>query len=392
MPKIDDLIKKYCPNGVEYINLDKVCSVSTGSQLNKTKLKSIGKYPVINGGILSSGYWEEYNTEKNTITISQGGASAGYVNYMQEDFWAGAHCYVVKLIDNNINYRYLYHFIKNKENELQQSRQGAGIPGLNRQRVYDLKIPVPPMEVQREIVHILDNFTLLTEELTEELTARQKQYEYYRENLFNLNNKDTNFKILGDIATVTKLAGFEFTKYVNYSNEGNIIALRGLNVKNGALKLNDVKYIDNSDFSKLNRSKLKIGDLIFTYVGTVGESAIIEENNRFYLAPNVAKIRFENSNINPYFMKYYFQTNYFKEKQIGKYMNASSMKNLTMENIRKFKVPFPPLEEQERIVSILDRFDKLCNDISEGLPAEIELRKKQYEYYRDKLLTFKELK
>ena len=190
---------------------------------------------------------------------------------------------------------------------------------------------------------------------------------------------------------MTKLAGFEFTKYVKYSNSGQIIALRGLNVKNGQLDLTDVKYIDESDLSKLDRSKLKKGDLLFTYVGTVGQVALINEDEKFYLAPNVALIRITNEGVLPDYLRYYCQSNIFYKKEILRLIQASSMQNIPMEKIRKFVVPVPPLEEQKRIVAILDRFDKLCNDISEGLPAEIEARQKQYEYYRDKLLTFEEI-
>ena len=197
---------------------------------------------------------------------------------------------------------------------------------------------------------------------------------------------------LGDVATVTKLAGFEFTKYVTYSDEGQIIALRGLNVKNGKLDLKDVKYIDGSDLSKLTRSKLCVGDMLFTYVGTIGQVALINENDRFYLAPNVALIRIEKLFLKPEFVRYYFQTTVFWNTQINRLLQTSSMQNIPMEKIRKFVLPIPPLEEQEEIVDIIDRFDTLCNDISEGLPAEIEARQKQYEYYRDKLLSFKELK
>jgi len=197
------------------------------------------------------------------------------------------------------------------------------------------------------------------------------------------------WRTLGEIAVVTKLAGFEFTNYVNYSDTGNIIALRGLNVKKGHIILDDVKYIDNSDFSKLNRSKLIINDMLFTYVGTVGEVALITENDRFYLAPNVALIRLNVDSVLPKFLMFYFQSEHLYVKQIKRFLQSSSMKNLTMEKIRKFIIPVPPLFEQERIVSILDRFDKLCNDLKEGLPAEIEKRQKQYKYYRDRLLEFR---
>ena len=196
---------------------------------------------------------------------------------------------------------------------------------------------------------------------------------------------------MGTIATVTKLAGYEFTKYVTYSDEGKIIALRGLNVRNGKLDLSDVKYIDKSDLSKLTRSKLYNGDMLFTYVGTIGRVAVIEENDKYYLAPNVALIRVDKKIINPEYMRYFFQTNIFRETQINRLLQASSMKNIPMEKTRKFVLQVPSLEEQERIVTVLRHFDVLCNDLSVGLPAEIEARQKQYEYYRNKLLSFKEL-
>lgn len=195
--------------------------------------------------------------------------------------------------------------------------------------------------------------------------------------------------MLGEIGKVTKLAGYEFTKYVAYSDVGNTIALRGLNIKNGHLVLDDVKYIDNSDFSKLSRSKLFIDDILFTYVGTVGQVALIDKNDKYYLAPNVALIRVEENSLIPRFLMHYFQSEKFA-CETARLLQNSSMKNLTMEKIRKFQIPIPPLEVQEKIVSILDKFHALTTDLQSGIPAEIEARKKQYEYYRNQLLTFKE--
>lgn len=184
------------------------------------------------------------------------------------------------------------------------------------------------------------------------------------------------------------MAGFEFTDYVTYSDTGEIIALRGLNVKNGRLDLRDVKYIDKSDFSKLSRSKLVLDDMLFTYVGTIGQVALIDENDKYYLAPNVALIRINQEYLLPRFVMYFFQTKTFWSKQIDKLLQSSSMKNIPMEKIRKFKLPVPPLEVQQRIVNVLDNFEAICSDLQIGLPAEIEARRKQYEYYRDKLLSF----
>lgn len=164
---------------------------------------------------------------------------------------------------------------------------------------------------------------------------------------------------LGDIADVTKLAGFEFTEHVVYSDEGNIIALRGLNIKNGQLILDDVKYIDGSNFSKLSRSKLFIDDIMFTYVGTVGEVAIIKENDRFYLAPNVSRIRVK-SDYSPKFISHYMRTDDFKNKVIFPLIATSSQPALSMENIRKFTINIPiNREEQDRLAKYFDSLDHL---------------------------------
>ena len=245
MTKLEELINELCPDGVEYKTIGEVCTIKKGIQLNKDKLKDNGLYPVVNGGVNPSGYWDEYNFNANLITISQGGASAGYVNFMTTPFWAGAHCYVVEKCEECLNYAYLYHFIKMHQKTFMQCQYGAGIPSLSLKSINSIGIPLPPLSIQSEIVHILDSFTLLTAELTAELTARQKQYAFYRDYLLDFSNEDVTKKIpdidcsnveykrLGDIALVTKLAGYEFTKYVTYSDNGNIIALRGLNVKNG---------------------------------------------------------------------------------------------------------------------------------------------------------------
>lgn len=259
----------------------------------------------------------------------------------------------------------------------------------------EFKIPVPPLAVQAEVVRLLDAFTALTQELTQELSLRKKQYEYYRDQLliFNVHGGatgDLKVQTVDSIATVTKLAGFEFTQYVNYTDEGNIIALRGLNVKNGSLNLTDVKYIDGSELDKLSRSKLYVGDMLFTYVGTIGQVALVDEDDKYYLAPNVARIRFDENVVLPKYMLYYFQSSEFWRTQINRLLQSSSMKNLTMEKIRKFKVVIPSLAEQQRIVGILDKFDTLVNDLTAGLPAEIAARERQYAYYRDRLLAMPE--
>ena len=164
---------------------------------------------------------------------------------------------------------------------------------------------------------------------------------------------------LGEIADVTKLAGFEFTEHIVYSDEGSIIALRGLNVKNGQLVLDDVKYIDGSNFNKLSRSKLYLNDVLFTYVGTVGELAIIPENERFYLAPNVSRIRFQEE-YNASFMVEQMGSKSFFDNMIFPLIATSSQPALSMENIRKFIVSVPKEKsEQEKIGEYFSNLDHL---------------------------------
>ncbi len=371
-----------------------------GTSLTKNN-STEGAYPVISGGRVPAFYCDKFNREGETITVAGSGAGAGYVQYWNEPIFV-CDAFSIKGCED-VSTKYLYYYLTNLQDKIYATKKGGGVPHVHISSIENFLIPIPHPDIQEEIVRILDNFTNLAAELQAELTARKKQYEYYRDALltppFGIAQGATaepveaqlthvEWKTLGEIATVTKLAGFEFTKYVRYSETGNIIALRGLNVKNGQLNLDDVKYIDKSDFSKLNRSKLFINDMLFTYVGTVGQVALVDKNDKYYLAPNVALVRFEDENVYPPFMKFYFQTSFFKKNQIDRYSGESSMKNLTMENIRKFKIPLPPLPVQQRIVHVLDNFDAICADLNIGLPAEIEARKKQYEYYRDKLLSF----
>ncbi len=163
---------------------------------------------------------------------------------------------------------------------------------------------------------------------------------------------------LGDISDVTKLAGFEFTEYVIYSDDGTIIALRGLNVKNGKIILDDVKYIDQSDFSKLNRSKLFKDDILFTYVGTVGELAIIPADNKYYLAPNVARIRLKGE-VNSQFVIQMMGNKTYYDKVIFPLIATSSQPALSMENVRKFILKLPSFEEQTKIGEFFVQIDNL---------------------------------
>jgi len=186
MNKIEALIQQLCPNGVEFKELGEVIKLEKGKQLNKELLSENGAYPAYNGGLSYSGFTDIYNYNENKIIISQGGASAGSVNFITTKFYANAHCYVVLPKIEIVENKYVYHYLKLNQEKLTEKQHGAGIPALRTSEILDLKIPIPPLSIQQEIVSILDKFT----KLQAELQARTRQYEYYRGRLLSFEVKD----------------------------------------------------------------------------------------------------------------------------------------------------------------------------------------------------------
>ena len=170
---------------VEWLPLGEVAEIKKGKQLNKRELVQEGLYPAYNGGVTYSGFTNTYNYPANTIIVSQGGASAGFVNFVTSKFYANAHCYVVLPNIERVNNRYLYHVLKWCQTTLMQKQQGAGIPGLSSAKLLQTSIPIPPLAVQEEVVRVLDKLTALEAELEAELDCRKRQYEYYRDALLS---------------------------------------------------------------------------------------------------------------------------------------------------------------------------------------------------------------
>ena len=359
MSKVFDLINELCPYGVEFMELGEVADIEKGKQLNKSLLSKNGKYPVMNGGINLSGYWHEYSHEADTTVISQGGASAGYVNWMNTSFCAGAHAFVIIAKEKYVLKRYVYHYLKKNQQNFMQSQYGAGIPALAKSELEAFRFPVPPLEVQREIVRILDCFTLLTAELTAELTARKKQYEFYCNFLLNFDDS-VDFKELGKVLVIKN-----GKDYKNFGT-GNIPVYGSGGI---------MTYIDTFLFNKPSVLIPRKGSL----------------QNLFYLDEpfwNVDTIFYTDINCDiviPKFVYYFLKT-----QNLERLNNAGGVPSLTQGVLNKLKIPIPSLPTQRKIVEVLDKFDTLVNSISDGLPREIELRRKQYEYYRDLLLNFKE--
>ncbi|MFP6117758.1 restriction endonuclease subunit S [Helicobacter pylori] len=393
MHKIERLLQTLVPKGVEFRKLGEVINILKGKQLNKELLLDYGEYPVMNGGIHASGYWNEYNTDYPKIIISQGGASAGYVNYMTSKFWAGAHCYAIELNSEKLNYKFLYYFLKNSQSILMKSQFGAGIPALNKADIETLTIPIPPLEIQQEIVKILDAFTELNTELNTELKARKKQYEYYQNMLLdfngiNQNHKDAKIKPypkrLKTLLHTLAPEGVEFRKL------GEVCEIiRGKRVTKKEI-LDKGKYPVVSGgigfMGYLNEYNREENTITIAQYGTAG--FVNWQNQKFWANDVCFSLIPKETLINRYL--YYVLTN--MQNYLYSISNRSAIPySISSNNIMQITIPIPPLEIQQEIVKILDQFSLLTTDLLAGIPAEIKARKKQYEYYREKLLTFKPL-
>lgn len=183
MSELNDLIQKLCPDGVEFVKLGDVCDVLRGRRLTKKQLSDNNSYPVFHGGILPIGFYSECNRKANTVMIINVGASAGTIGYCEQDFWSSDGCYCLSHVDN-LSPRYLYFLLSKEQHYFQSKVRHGGIPTLDALVIKNYRIPLPPLDVQNEIVHILDKFT----QLEAELDCRKRQYEYYRDKLLSFEN------------------------------------------------------------------------------------------------------------------------------------------------------------------------------------------------------------
>lgn len=366
MSKIFDLINELCPDGVEFRELGDIADIVRGQRVTKAELQNDGKYPVVSGGIKPLGFLNKFNREANTITVAQYG-TVGYINFIEEKFWANDVCYCIFPKKEISNKFLLYCLMKNQE-FIYSLRTNAIPAHLPQKLLSEIKLPVPPMEVQREIVRILDSFTLLTAELT----ARKKQYEFYRDFLLSFDELDKNgggceLKMLGEILGYTQPANF-IVNDTNYKEKfgipvltaGQSFLLGYTNETFGIYKALKNPTIIFDDFT----TSFQWVDFNFK----VKSSAIKILNNR------------DNQKTNFRFVYYAMRCIKFEPTNHERYW---------ISKYSKIKIPVPSLQTQQKVVEILDKFDTLVNSITEGLPREIELRRKQYEHYRELLLNFK---
>ena len=381
MSKLEELIEKLCPNGVEYKKLDEVCNFNRGTSMT-SKNAIEGDVPVISGGQKPAFYHNVSNRPAGTITIAGSGAYAGYVAFWDKPIFCADSFSVDVKDDKILDKKFLCYYLLNKQQDIYNKKNGAGIAHVHGKDIAKFNIPVPPLEVQCEIVHILDDFTLLSAELSAELKARREQFNYYRDKEM-LNAKNVVKYKLNEIAKI-----YDGTHQTPKYTDSGIDFISVENIKD---IYNSKKYISIEDYNKY-KIKPKLNDIFMTRIGTIGKCTVFNKQKDLAYYVSLALIRPNNDIVDSYYLKYLIESIIgIKELRKRTLINAVPIK-INKDDIGKLVLPIPPLEEQKRIVNILDRFDKLCNDISEGLPAEIEARQKQYEYYRDKLLTFKELK
>ncbi len=394
MHKIERLLQTLAPKGVEFRKLGEIINILKGKQLNKELLLDYGEYPVMNGGIHASGYWNKYNTDYPKIIISQGGASAGYVNYMTSKFWAGAHCYAIELNSEKLNYKFLYYFLKNSQTILMKSQFGAGIPALNKADIETLTIPIPPLEIQQEIVKILDAFTELNTELNTELKARKKQYEYYQNMLLdfkdiNLNHKDAKMSAKTYPKRLKTLLQTLAPKGVEFRKLGEVCDFqKGKSITKKAVTFGKVPVISGGRqpayyHNEANRS----GETIAISSSGVYAGYVSYWDIPVFLADSFS-VSPKQKTLMPKYLFHYLTT---QQDAIHATKSTGGIPHVYSKDLQNFLIPIPPLEIQQEIVKILDQFSILTTDLLAGIPAEIKARKKQYEYYREKLLTFKPL-
>ncbi|MDI5899447.1 restriction endonuclease subunit S [Flavobacterium yafengii] len=352
-----------------------------GNNLTNGKIEITEKTKKVDYAIFTK---NDKGLNENTILISLNGTIGNIAKYNNEKVMLGKSVGYFNFKENRNFYFHVFHTDK-IQNFFISELTGSTIKNLSLKTLRETVFPFPPLPEQQKIA----SFLSAVDEKIQQLSRKKELLEQYKkgvmQQLFSgkLRFKDENGedypdweeKKLGEIANVSKLAGYEFTKHIVYEDKGEIIALRGLNIKKNKLDLNDVKYIDNSEFSKLSRSKLYIDDLMFTYVGTIGEVALINENDKYYLAPNVSRIRVNTQIITPNYILQYFNVSKFRNNEIEKFISSSSQPALSMENVRKFKIQVPSLQEQQKIADFLSSIDSKLESVSEQLAQTQNFKK-----------------
>ncbi len=377
---------------VKWLPLGHIAAIKTGQSVNKNMIsKNPGVYPVINSGREPLGFINTWNTDNDPIGITTRGAGVGSVIWQEGKYFRGNLNYSITIDKkSHINIRYMYHALLHMKNDIHELCTFDGIPALNAGSLKKLLIPIPcpdnpekSLAIQSEIVRILDKFSALTAELTAELSMRKKQYNYYRDQLLSFKEGEVEWKALGEIGEVRMCKRILKSQT---SSEGEIPFY-----KIGTFGKEPDSYISRKLFNEFKEkySYPKVGEVLISASGTIGRTVIFDGRESYFQDSNIVWIE---NNEKIVLNKYLF---YFYKIAKWGISEGGTIKRLYNDNLRKLMIPVPfpdsperSLVEQQKIVKLLDKFDALTNSITEGLPREIELRQKQYEYYRDLLFSF----
>ena len=398
MSRLDSLISELCPNGVEYKRIKDVYTRLRGTPITAGKMKEIdnpdGEIRIFAGGKTVVNAFEDdipkANITRVPAVLVQSRGVIDFIFYeepftFKNEMWAYTH-------EERVSVKFLYYVLKNNTSHFRDAASGMGsLPQISLPITEDYKVPVPPLEVQREIVHILDEFTLLSAELSAELSARKIQYEYYKNRLFDFSSENVTYMSVGELFDIKNGLSKEKSAFghgkpiINFSDVYNN---RWLDSE----KIKGLVDVDNNEISRFNAQK---GDVFFTRTSETKDdigmsSTLVEDIPDCVFSGFVLRARPKTTLLLPKFCAYFFSTEEVR-KTIVRYAAVTTRATTTGPKLSKIMVPIIDIDKQQEIVDILDRFDSICNDISKGIPAEIEARQKQYEYYRGKLLEFKEV-
>ncbi|MDN5022501.1 MULTISPECIES: restriction endonuclease subunit S [unclassified Streptococcus] len=373
-----------CPVEWKELGDKNVAKLSRGKVMSKQFLEeNKGEFPVyssqtVNNGEIGRISSFEYDGEY--ITWTTDGANAGTVFYRKGKFSITNVCGLVEINSNQLLTKFVYYYLTISTKKYVSS--GMGNPKLMSNVMGKIKIPILPLEIQEKIVQILDKMTEYVTELTSELTSRKKQYSYYRDKLLSF--EDEVYQV--EWKTLEEVAKFNYGYTDKAKDTGDIRFIRITDIdENGYLKSNDKKYISLTEESR--NYLVRHGDLLMARTGaTYGKTLFIDTDEASAYASFLIKITPSEKLNSRYYWHFSKSTLYWK--QANNLVSKAGQPQFNANSLKNIRIPVPSLEIQSRIVQVLDNFDMVCNDLNIGLPKEIELRQKQYEYFREKLLTF----
>ena len=379
MSKLEELIQELCPDGVETFPLEECCNILDKKRKPVTKnSREKGEYPYYGANGVQD-YVSDYIFNGKFVLVGEDGSvitksGTPVVTWAEGKIWVNNHAHVIEEKSGTM-LRYLYFYIQTID---VTSLIHGNIPKLTGRDFRSLKIALPPLEIQREIVSILDNFT--------ELTARKTQYTYYRDKLL-ANSYKGEIKQLEECCD--SIADGDHQAPPKADSGVPFITISDIDERH-EINLNVTKYVPDEYYNRLaDKRRPQKGDVLYTVVGSYGIPVYISENKRFVFQRHIAILRPNNAVIDSRYLYHAMNGTAF-HRQADLAAKGAAQKTIGLASLAKMTVPVPPLDVQNRIVNVLDNFEKICSDLNIGLPAEIEARQKQYEYYRDKLLTFAE--